>query len=283
LAPQPADPHPSASILLVRDGSGGLEVLTLLRSARVGFAANMLAFPGGRVDAGDWTRRLRHRTQGRTHTTSTDLAHRLAALRELFEEAGVLIASPERRGGSLRAGEVLRLALRFRRRLHGGCLAFAAMLERSGLLLDAGKLVPFAHWVTPAIAPKRFDTRFYLAAAPRGQRAVSDGLESLTVAWRRPADILTAWQAGEETLMFPTRLNLMKLARADTAAQALSSARAASVPRVTPELAADGGRRLVIPATAGFDVTEAEESDLDPLERAAVQAHLDALKGRLWR
>jgi len=278
-----AEPHPSASILLLRDGANGLEVLTLQRGARVGFAANMLAFPGGRVDIGDWAWRLRRRAQGGAHLTISDLAHRLAALRELFEEAGVLLAAPERHVMKLGAGAAFRVAVRYRRRVHAGRLGFAAMLERSGLLLDAGKLVPFAHWVTPAIAPKRYDTRFYLAAAPAGQRAVADGAESVRVAWRRPRDVLAAWEAGAETLMFPTRLNLMKLAKADTAAAALSSARAAPVPQVTPELALEGGRRLVIPAAAGFDLTVAEESDLDPLERAAMQVHMSALKGRPWR
>mgnify|MGYP005846449935 CR=1 FL=1 len=280
---QPAIPRPSASILLVRDGPKGLEVLTLLRSARLGFAAGMLAFPGGRVDVADGAWRLRrHARQGRG-VSVMDLVYRLAALRELFEEAGLLLARPRLANSRLAAGRALRLAHRYRYRVHAKRLSFAALAERADLVLETDRLIPFAHWITPAIAPKRFDTRFYLAAAPAGQRAVADGSESLQVAWRRPQDSLAAWQAGDETLMFPTRLNLVKLARAGSVFEALQAARAAPVSRVTPQLADDGGRKLVIPEEAGFGITEAEESDLDPLERQAMAAHLEALKGRPWR
>lgn len=271
-------PLPSASILVVRDGADGLEVLSVHRSQRMGFAAGMLAFPGGRVDPADRTRRIRQYAQRPPRRPADDLAFRIAALRELFEETGLLLAVSRSSARPLRPAAWRRHAARYRRRVHEGSLGFGPMLARTGLALATRTLVPFAHWVTPAIAPKRFDTRFYLAAAPARQQAASDGVESLALAWRRPADLLAEWEAGTAKMMFPTRLNLVKLGRAGSVAEALAQARAAPAPKVTPALSADGRPRLMIPAEAGFGITEAAESDLDPLEQRAVQAHLAALR-----
>jgi len=272
----PVPPKPSVSLLLLREGERGLEVLTVLRSRRMGFAAGMLAFPGGGLDPGDQARTLRWRARRGSGLSRGECGHRLAALRELFEETGILLA---RRAGCARrlgASAAKRLAVRYRGPVHRGVLSFAAMAERADLALETDRLVPFAHWVTPAVSAKRYDTRFYLAAMPAGQRAVSDGIETQSLAWRSPGEVLEAWRAGSVTVMFPTRLNLMKLAEAETVADAFARARARRVRRIIPELAGDGSPRLVIPADAGFPVTVAEESDMDPLERQGLQAHLQA-------
>lgn len=278
----PVHPAPSASILTVRDGPAGLEVLVLSRSRRLDFAGGMLVFPGGRVDPEDAVPALRRAARTGIGVAPGDVAWRLAALRELFEETGLLLA---RTGpGRPIVGEPVRAALarRWRRPLHRGTLRLSRLVARTGIVLDLAALVPFAHWVTPAMAPKRFDTRFYIAAAPRGQRATSDGIENLAIAWRRPSDILAAWQDGREKLMFPTRLNLMKLARADDVASALALARATPIVTVTPRISATGERRLVIPADAGFGVTEAHHADLDPFEARMLSEHLEALERHPW-
>jgi len=258
----------------------GPEVLTVMRSARMGFAAGMLAFPGGRLDPADRALALRQRARRRTGLPVSDLVHQIAALRELFEETGLLLARRAGAAHPVRGMEAQRLALRYRGRVHSGRLRFAAMAAQAELILETDRLIPFAHWVTPAVSAKRFDTRFYVAAMPPGQRAVSDGIENRSLAWRQPNEVLVAWRAGAVTAMFPTRLNLMKLAEAASVDEALARARAAPVKRVTPELAGDGTPRLVIPADAGFPVTEATESDLDPLERQGLQAHLEAGRAR---
>lgn len=278
----PVPPAPSASLLLVRDGASGLEVLVLSRSRRLDFAGGMLVFPGGRVDREDHLPALRRASRTGIDTPPGDIAWRLAALRELFEETGLLLARGAGRASLLGERARAALARRWRRRLHRGSLRLSHLVARSGLVFDLAALVPFAHWVTPAMAPKRFDTRFYLARAPHRQRASSDGIENFDIAWRRPADILAAWQEGREKLMFPTRLNLMKLARADDVATALAMTRATPIITVTPRIATDGARRLVIPEEAGFGVTEALHRDLDPFEARMLSEHLEALERHPW-
>ncbi|MFQ5348759.1 MAG: NUDIX domain-containing protein [Rhodothalassiaceae bacterium] len=269
-AAPPVRALPAASILLLRDGPCGLEVLTLRRGGHLAFAGGMLAFPGGRVDDSDrsW-RGPGDAFGGRRHA---DQAFRVAALRELFEEAGLLLTRRVGRTGARLGRAVLRRAARCRRPLHQRQLSFRACLQRLGLRLDTQALVPFSHWVTPVIAPKRFDTRFYLAPAPRGQEASADAVESFDLAWRTPADILDAWRRGAEALMFPTRLNLMKLAQSPCAETALMRARRSPLPRVEPRLAGDGTPRLLIPAGAGYGVTEAGLGDLHRVEAEALRA-----------
>ena len=275
IAPEPDAPPgaapalPAGSILVVRDGPAGLEVLTVLRSRAMRFAGGMLAFPGGRVDRADASARLALRIRPRRALALEERAARFAALRELFEEAGLLLAHEERTGRPVDERTRLRLDRRYRRLLLAGGITFARFAERAGLVCDLGRLTPFAHWVTPVESPRRFDARFYLAPAPSGQQAMLwDEAENTRLAWRRPQDILADWQAGRQPLMFPTRLNLVKLARARTVAEAIALARRTPVHRLRPAIVGPRGegRRLVIPHDAGFGVTEARPDELDPLE-----------------
>lgn len=263
----PVMPAPAASLLLVRDGRTGLEVLMVERSRAMTFASGMLVFPGGRVDPRDHARILRRHAPGPMLSAPADAAFRVAALRELFEEAGILLGGVSGARRSLGEGGRLRVDRRYRGRLQTGRLDFARMLDQSRLTLDLGGLTPFAHWITPELAPKRFDTRFYIAKAPASQRAASDGAENVAIGWRRPGDLIAAWQEKRLRLMFPTRLNLMKLARAGTVADALRQARDTPVVTVIPEIHERGVRRLTIPMEAGFGVTDATHDDLDPIER----------------
>jgi len=269
-APPAAAPAlPAGSILVLRDGPKGLEVLTVLRSRAMRFAGGMLAFPGGRVDHTDVSARLALRTRPRRALPLGERAARFAALRELFEETGLLLAHDERTGRAIDEPARLRLDRRYRRLLLTGGMTFARFAERAGLIFDLGALVPFAHWVTPVESPRRFDARFYLAPAPSGQNAALwDEAENTQLAWRRPQDILADWQAGRQPLMFPTRLNLVKLARAHTVVAAMAQARRTPVHRLRPEIVGPRGdrRRLVIPHDAGFGITEARPDELDPLE-----------------
>ena len=127
------------------------------------------------------------------------------------------------------------------------------MLEAEGLEPATDALAHFAHWVTPASRSKRFDTRFFLAAAPPDQLAVHDGLESVDSVWIAPARAVAEADAGERRLVFATRKNLEKLARSATAAEAVAAARASTVVRVQPEMVRSGeGWRLRIPAEADY-------------------------------
>ncbi len=273
----PVAPVPASSVMPIRDGRDGLEVLMIERSHRMRFAAGMLAFPGGRVDRNDSSPRLRD-AQIVKRRLPVDSAFRTAALRELFEETGLLCVRSGVRSVTPGEGTRARIARRYRQRLHQRRIAFPRLLEQEGLLLDLGALVPFAHWITPELSPVRFDTRFYLAPAPVAQRASSDGIETLNLGWMRPQDLLAAWEEGRQRLLFPTRLNLTKLARATTVSEALQQAEKTPVIPMIPEIVGTGKRRLVLPKEAGFGLTHATHQDLDPLELRLVS---DAAKAAL--
>lgn len=220
-APVPA--RPASTVLLLRDGAQGLEVFMVVRHHRIDFASGALVFPGGRVETSDAV----------LAGGDGSLAFAVAAIRETWEECGVLLARP---GASATAeGE------------------FAAMLAARGLVPDLTALAPFAHWITPVAVPKRFDTHFFLAAAPSDQNAVHDGGEAVDSVWIRPADALAAAEAGTRKVVFPTRMNLTKLARSNSVAEAFAAARAKPVVTVLPiQRDAPEGRYLRLPIEADY-------------------------------
>jgi 8-oxo-dGTP pyrophosphatase MutT (NUDIX family) len=219
----PAPARPASTVLLLRDGAAGMEVFMVVRHHQIDFASGALVFPGGRVEPADAVI-----AGGDDHG-----AFRVAAVRETWEECGVLLARP----GAARAAEG----------------DFAAMLAARALVPDIEALAHFAHWITPIPVPKRFDTHFFLAAAPADQDALHDGQETVDSVWIRPRDALAAAEDGSRKVVFPTRMNLLKLARHDSVADAFAAARATPVVTVLPEMrVAPEGRILRIPAAAGY-------------------------------
>lgn len=199
----------------------------VVRHHQIDFASGALVFPGGRVEAADAV------LAGGDATA----AFRIAAIRETWEECGILLATP---GTPLAAeGE------------------FAAMLAERGLVPDATCLAHFAHWITPIPVPKRFDTHFFLAAAPADQDALHDGHEAVDSVWIRPVDALAEAEAGTKKIVFPTRMNLNKLARSNSVAEAFAAARAKPVVTVQPiQRDTPEGRYLRIPIEADYDGEE---------------------------
>ncbi len=247
-------PIPSATVLVLRDAPGGLEVFMLVRNRQVDFASGALVFPGGKVDGRD---------QG---AAWTDLApvpsahptrdYWVAALRETFEETGLLLADHSD-GRAIDHAEAAVLRSAHRTGVADASQAFADVLAKAQLRLATARLVPFAHWITPDGMPKRFDTHFFLAHAPLGQHAEHDGGETIESMWIRPADAVRDAQAGRRTLVPATELNLEKLAEAKTVAEAFARAKAAAIVPVMPTVArAEGGTLIRIPAGAGYARTE---------------------------
>lgn len=226
MTPAPAIPRPAATLLLLRDAPAGLEVLMVCRAREVDFAAGALVFPGGRVEDADGALAPAGDALG---------AQRIAAIREAWEECGLLLAHPP-------APEL------------EVTTPFGAELAARGVAPDHAALVPFAHWITPARSPKRFDTWFFAAAAPPGQEARHDGHEAVEAVWLRPEAALAEAAAGQRTLVFATRMNLRLLAGCATVAEALDAARARPIVTVTPEPVPDGagGTLLRIPPEAGY-------------------------------
>ena len=250
--------RPAASLLLARDGSEGPELFLLARSRESAFASGALVYPGGVVDETDRNPALRARTDGADGLGDDDLAFRIAAIREAFEECGLLLARDRGSSDLLGRGRVDAIQRRFAGALADHRLDMLALAEAEDLVFAGDRLVPFAHWITPETQPKRFDTHFFLAGAPPGQEAGHDGHESTASVWITPAALVEAADAGKWYVMFPTRLNAQKFGRSATVADALSAARAAPVVTVMPRgQKVEGGRKLRIPAGAGYGLTEA--------------------------
>lgn len=246
----------AATILLLREGGRGMEVFMVVRHQQIDFASGALVFPGGKLAAGDTDARVRARCAGATTLSDDELALRVGAIREAFEESGVLLARV-RGQAALIGGERVAALERYRKPLDKGEIGIAEMLEAEDLELATDTLVPFAHWITPTFMPKRFDTYFYLAVAPDAQVAAHDGSEAVDSVWIRPADALSAFKDGTRTLVPATLLNVEKLGFSNSVDAALEAARSAPVVTVLPEVIAEKPEILLrIPAEAGYSVTE---------------------------
>jgi 8-oxo-dGTP pyrophosphatase MutT (NUDIX family) len=243
----PVAPVPAATLLLVRDGARGLEVLMAARHEKSGFAAGALVFPGGKVDAGDVA--VAGRCRGLGGLPDAAAAARVAAIRETWEETGVLLARSGAQGPLLTQAELSRL-----RERRGG--SFEVLLQEPGLELAGDRLAAFAHWITPADSPKRFDTLFFLAAFDGDQAPLHDGHEAVDARWVNPAEAVGDADAGRCKIVFATRLNLLRLARSQTVAAALAAARGPVVTVVPEVVKTATGAVFRIPAEAGYGVTE---------------------------
>ena len=225
--PAPVAPRPAASILLLRDGPAGLETFMVVRHHQIDFASGALVFPGGRMEAAD---------AEIVAAPADPLApFKVAAIREAFEECGVLLARAEGEDGFVPAARAAAL---------DRAAPFADLMARERLAPALDALVPFAHWITPDFVPKRFDTHFFLALAPADQALVHDGREAVDSVWISPQQAL-AEHGRRFKLLFPTHRNLWKLAAHADAASALAAARATPVVTVQPErVTVDGGPGL---------------------------------------
>ena len=257
-------PRPAATLILLRDGGAGLEVLMVRRHDDSSFAAGALVFPGGAVHREDGAAGLRARCRDLDALAPALAGAAVAAIRETFEECGILLA---RRGGAAEMiGGVAHGALveRHQAAVAAHEAAWLAMLETEDLVLACDQLVPFAHWITPPTRPKRFDTHFFVAAAPPGQDASHDRREAVDAVWLRPQDVIAGADDGRYRVVFATRMNLLKLSRSPTVAAALAAARAASIVTVVPRLEQRAeGSFLCIPLEAGYGV-EAVPADNIP-------------------
>jgi len=235
---------PSATILLLRDGSHGIEVLMQQRSRTLGAFAGMLTFPGGKIGPEDYSPEMRARTRGIADDTTELAANKIGAIREAFEECGVLLAR-NRDGQTVDATAEAR---------DGN---FADLVLRRDLTLAGDLLVPFGHWITPEFAARRFDTWFFLAPFPGAQVALHDGGEMDDTIWTTPAAAIAAADARQRSLMFTTRANLMRLGESQTMAQAFERARRSRVHAVMPiRFETATGPVLRIPDDVGYKLTE---------------------------
>ena len=248
-------PRLAATAVILRDGAEGIEAFMVVRHRAIEFASGALVFPGGKVDAQDADPAWDELAPARFPAEQRAL--RVAAAREAFEEAGLVLA--RRRGSQslLTAEDALRLE-RYRSPLIRGETTFFALLRSEGLTLASELMIPFAHWITPEGLPKRFDTHFFLVAAPVGQRGAHDGSESVDGLWIAPWQALKDADAGSRKLVFATELNLKKLTRHATVAEVVAATAATPIVTVMPKVIGRTAttRTLQIPAAAGYGVSE---------------------------
>ncbi|MEO7402076.1 MAG: MBL fold metallo-hydrolase [Burkholderiales bacterium] len=262
-------PRPAATIILARDAARGVEILMQRRSSELAFAAGAYVFPGGSVDAADGSPTLLARCAGldetaakrRLATTEHALPFYVAAVRECFEESGVLLAS-HANGATLDGPIVARLAAELRPRLLSGALGFEQLIIEHDLMLALDRFEYFAHWTTQAGRPRRFTTRFFVAAVPPDQHAIHDDGELVDTLWVRPADALAAYERGEMELLFPTYKTLRELEGVASATHLVERARARVPELVGPPRVAQtrDGACTVFPG----DFAYAEIAKLDP-------------------
>jgi 8-oxo-dGTP pyrophosphatase MutT (NUDIX family) len=252
--------------MLVRDGEAGLEVFMLRRTLQAVFASGLYVFPGGAVDDADRGPEVEAVVSGRGDVDASSvlgvgsggLASWVAAIRECFEEAGVLLARDT-------AGQVVRfdepdVERRFsahRAAVHAGTARLVDVCASEGLRLDVGAVHYVSHWITPMGQPRRFDTRFFVARAPSAQEPLHDDRETIDSLWTHPLDAIHRFERGELEMITPTIANLRFLAPYERADDALAAAaQLPPPPTMEPRLTVDaeGQVQVVLPGDPGPDV-----------------------------
>jgi len=257
----PAVARPASTVMMIRDGDDGLEVFMVKRHHAIDFASGALVFPGGKVNDHDHKPALRDHADDAAEMSDYALALRIAAIREAFEETGVLLAHRRNSDEALVGSALADLLARYRKPLEDEDVGMVDLAVAEDVVFSCDQMVPFAHWITPEMMPKRFDTYFYLCPASEdvAREAAHDGSEAVDSVWIRPQDALDAHDQGTVTLVFATQMNLKKLARSATIAAALKAARADTIVTVMPAVTkTETGRVLRIPAEAGYGVSEVE-------------------------
>lgn len=254
----------AATVMLLRDGPAGLQVLLQQRSLRSEVGRGTHVFPGGAVDPADRAPAFEGLCLGGDDATCSallglergGLAFWVAAVRESFEEAGVLLA---RRPNQDHPPSFLDPAVAVRFVAHRSAVTLgrplADVLAEEGMVIDVGLLHHVSHWVTPEGVPRRFDTHFFLAAAPAEQVPLHDDGETIATAWLEPEEALARNRQGRLALLLPTVRNLEFLCPFTTVSEALDAARALDhVPTIRPRLVVDGDRvRILLPDDPGYD------------------------------
>jgi len=243
-----ADARLASTVIPMRDGDAGPEVFLVKRTRTVAFMAGAHVYPGGRVDEAD------HHTpaKGGAHAKAaigTSTAHGLAvaAVRELFEESGILLAD-----GVIPDG--------VRDAINNGTVGFAEVCQAHGVEPDLDQIAPWAHWITPEAEPRRYDTWFFVAAVPRDTDARHDDGETVDSAWLRPEDALQACRDGTIFLAPPTWTTLEELIPFATVAEVLAATRTRTILPIQPILRSDAGQIIIVlpgdpenPANPGVD------------------------------
>jgi 8-oxo-dGTP pyrophosphatase MutT (NUDIX family) len=264
LDPTEVEVRPASTVMLVRDGDQGIEVFMVRRNPRSEFVGGAFVFPGGAVDDHDQHPAVADHCVGLADADASaslgidagGLAYWVAAIRETFEECGLLLAY-DQRGDIVRFDdpEVEARFVGHRRRVDVGDLSMIELCRQEQLTLASDSIHYFSHWVTPVGPPRRYDTRFFVARAPEAQVGLHDDRETVASLWVRPVEALERAEAGELEIIFPTARNLEALTRFSAADQVLAAAQCQpEVTAVRPRTVQEpGGTRISLPGDPGYE------------------------------
>jgi 8-oxo-dGTP pyrophosphatase MutT (NUDIX family) len=247
---------PAATVLLLRD-EPAFEVLMVERHENIRFAGGALVFPGGRIDGGDQDPDWIDYCDGYKAAPVDERTPLIAAIREAFEETGILLAR-HKAGGDFIDDNVARALTPWRKHVEDDGRKFLELVRQENLTLACDALCLFARWIAPKNARHhRFDTWFFAAKTPPGQQAREDGNEATEAIWLAPGDALKARESGERKMIFPTTRNVELLNVSDSVETVIAFAAERKIERVQPEIIARNGQHYVsIPKDLGYPVTE---------------------------
>lgn len=259
---QSPEPKLSSTIILLKEGDG-TEILMVERHYQIDFASGAFVFPGGKASDDDFLDNWNGRVDG--DFEGNDKIARIAGVREVFEESGLLLARHKSQPhGEFTGQDMVEKLAPHRHAVDRGEMSFLELIAENDLVLDLSRLLPFAHWITPHMMPKRFDTLFYVARAPSGQVAVHDGRETTQAIWIKPSEILRRERNDDAILLFPTRVNIERLEDLESVTAIEDYCRSTDIVTVLPVVEnRDDGNVLVISPEAGYRVTE------EPLEKVS--------------
>lgn len=255
---EPPPARPATTVLLLRpsrpgDAGSPLEVFMVVRHHAIDAFSGALVFPGGKLEEADGDPQLRARCAGADKISAGELKFRIAGVREAFEECGILLARKRGQRNLIAAADLKGIEEKWRAKLTKDEASIVDLVETEDLEIATDLMTPFAHWITPIFAPKRFDTWFYLAEAPEDQLALHDGSESVDSVWIGAQEAIDEASAGKRTLVHATTKNLELLAEGGTVTGALSQASERKIVTVQPWVEQrDGKRFLHIPEGAGY-------------------------------
>jgi 8-oxo-dGTP pyrophosphatase MutT (NUDIX family) len=244
---------PSATLVLIRENDGGMELFMVKRHAKIDFAPGALVFPGGALEENDYLPQWRDYLDD-TSIPDEEIPWRIAAIRETYEESGILLA--RNADGTTLEEDYL---FEKRQELEEHRLTFLELVQNEDLRLCVGQMECFANWITPIQSPKRFDTLFYLAPAPQGQDGEMDGYEVVETLWDSGENILQLAEDGAFTVVFATEMNVSWVTRHSGVDAAMKAAAEKQVNPVLATVHIEGEKVwLRIPEEAGYGVTERE-------------------------
>jgi len=255
---QPPPPRPATTVLLLRPSKAGdatstLEVFMVVRHHQIDAFSGALVFPGGKLEDADGDPRLRARCGNAEKCSDEELKFRVAGVREAFEECGILLARKRGQRAVVAAADLKGIEERWRAKLAKDEATIVDLAEAEDLEIATDLMTPFAHWITPTFAPRRFDTWFFLAEAPQDQVALHDGSESVDSVWIKPQAAIDEASAGKRTLVHATFKNLELLVEGRTVVGAIAQASERKIVTVQPWVEVrDGKRFLHIPEGAGY-------------------------------